>query len=182
MSAPIDTLQANLFYRRKRRVDLLRAGGTFPAVADEIFRVPGSALAPITPLTAGHVTSNAMFVTKLTAYDEIRSEIFGTTSNKITFSITTAMLVSITAEGFGVIADLTPATTLNTGEHIFVVAMDIDNTRIAVLHSGVMLFNDTDAGFTSWGDAADTFEYGVDTDRVTHHSAEVYLDRLPPGM
>lgn len=182
MSAPLDALQAHLFYRRKRRVELLRSGGTAAGVADEVFRVPGTLLAPITALVAGDGLANAMLVSKHTADIELRGELFGTTSNGITLNATIAGTFTLTANGFGTVGNIEPAIPFTADRHIIVLAADIDNTRLAIFHNGVIIHNATNAGFTSWATAADTFEFGSNTDLTSHHSAEVYLRRLPPGL
>ena len=66
MSAPLDALHANRHFARKRRVELLRAGGLAPGVADFYTAVTGAGIAP--GLIAGDYLADSTIVSRIVGF------------------------------------------------------------------------------------------------------------------
>ncbi|GAF70341.1 unnamed protein product, partial [marine sediment metagenome] len=88
---------------------------------------------------------------------------------------------SILAPGFGTVGSLATPIPITSGPMVYVLIADVANTRLALLVNGQTIFDDTDAGFTNWGSAADTYTFGTEPDDTIYHSLEIYLDRVPAG-
>lgn len=178
MATEEEILQARLRWRRRRRVELARAGGFFPAVADHVFEGAGSGLTPSPAITAGQVVQPVTFVARTVSQLQQGDTVFISASNAVGMGFQTLNEIALIAPGFGLAATGSDPVPYTSGRIVFVLGIDPANTRAIVQVNGITVFDDTNAGLTNWGIAGETFQFGNGTSTI-YESFEIYLNRLP---
>ncbi len=178
MATEAEILQARLRFRRRRRVELARAGGLYPALADHVFEGAGSGLTPSPAITAGQVLLPVTFVARTISQLEQGSTVFINTANTIGIGFAGPGDVAIQAPGFGLVTTNNNPVPYTSGRIVFVLGLDPVSTRAIMQINGITVFDDTNAGLVNWGAAADTYQFGSGTDTI-YETLEIYLNRMP---
>jgi hypothetical protein len=168
------------FYNRRRRQSRQSAGGLSPAVADHVFDAQGTLLTPSPALTVPQVQAPASFVARMVSQQGLGDTVFIDTGNVFGIGFIAGDFALI-APGFGNVTPIALPFPTTSGEIVFSIGADpVTDNRVMIHMNGVPVFDDTNAGFTSWGVGGDTYSFGQGTG-TDYKSFEIYLDRLPDG-
>lgn len=173
--------QIQFIQNTKRRKLLLKSGGMSPALADHRFRGFNNTHVPSPPLTTAQVEAPVTIVAHVIAQAGQGQTIWQDSTLVCLLGINASGLI-LSAAGFGFVANIPLASPIDAGEFIYTMGADPTTGRVTIHMNGVKVFDDTNAGFTSWSSAGATFSFGALSAGVAiYDSLEFYFDRLPAG-